>query len=135
MYICPAGAELLNVGTMTNHGHPAWKYRTASCSQGCTHRHRCTHAKQGRTIIRRKNEHVIDNLKERLKEFPDLTTLRKQIVEPVFGIIKRAMNQSYLLLRGTEKVEGELSLTMLAYNIRRVINIVGIPRMIAALTS
>ena len=49
--------------------------------------------------------------------------MRKKIVEHPFGMMKRAFNQGYLLLRGLKKVNGEVGFTMLAYNMRRVLNI------------
>lgn len=134
VYICPAGAELFYTHTTLRRGKRIRVYRTPCCNRGCVHRQACSTSKRGRTINRWEDEEVIDKIKKRLEEYPEKIGLRKQIVEPVFGIIKSIMNQGNLLLRGTEKVNGELSLTMLAYNIRRVINIVGIPKMIAALT-
>lgn len=133
-YICPSGAQLFYTHTTTRRGQHIRIYRTPACNQGCAHRKACTTASRGRTINRWEDEEVIEKIEKRMEEYPEKIGLRKQIVEPVFGTIKRAMNQGYLLLRGNEKIQGELSLTMLAYNIRRVINIVGIPKMIAALT-
>ena len=59
--------------------------------------------------------------------------LRKQLVEHPFGTIKRAWNQGYFLTRRLENVRTEMSLTILAYNLKRVIKILGVPRMIEAL--
>lgn len=59
---------------------------------------------------------------------------RKCIVEHPFGTIKRAMGFTYFLLRGVEKTQGEASLMGLAYNMKRAINILGAPQMIAALS-
>ena len=60
--------------------------------------------------------------------------MRQWLNEHPFGTIKRAMNQGYLLMRGLEKVAAEISLTILAYNIKRVINIVGIKGLIEAVS-
>ncbi len=68
-----------------------------------------------------------------MKATPALGTRRKAIVEHPFGTMKRGMDQGYFLLRGLGKVRAEFSLTVLAYNLKRVINIVGVPRMVAAL--
>ena len=58
---------------------------------------------------------------------------RRETVEHPFGTIKQWMNQGAFLMRGLEKVRAEFSLTALAYNLRRVLNIVGLQKMIAAL--
>jgi hypothetical protein len=52
--------------------------------------------------------------------------LRRMLVEHPFGTMKRAFNQGYLLLKGLRKVRGEVGFTMLAYNMRRAINILGV---------
>ena len=75
----------------------------------------------------------LDVMEQRLREQPELSTRRKAIVEHPFGTMKRGMSQGYFLLRGLAKVRAAFSLTVLAYNLRRVINIVGIPRLMAAL--
>ena len=63
----------------------------------------------------------------------DKAKMRQWLSEHPFGPIKRSMNQGYLLLRGLDKVAAEVSLTVLAYNIKRVINAVGLKAMIEAL--
>ena len=68
---------------------------------------------------------MLDKLRERMLCEPERMALRKKLVEHPFGTMKRAFNQGYLLLRGLRKVSGEVGFTMLAYNIRRVLNIVG----------
>ena len=59
-----------------------------------------------------------------LRELEKLA-MRKSVVEHPFGTMKRAFNQGYLLLRGLRKVSGEVGFTILAYNMRRVLNILG----------
>ena len=56
--------------------------------------------------------------------------LRRMLVEHPFGTMKRAFNQGYVLLKGLRKVKGEVGFTMLAYNMRRVINIFGVGALI-----
>ena len=63
---------------------------------------------------------------------PDIVDRRRETVEHPFGTIKQWMNQGAVLMRGLEKVRGEFSLTALAYNLRRTINIVGVTDLIAA---
>ena len=57
--------------------------------------------------------------------------LRRMLVEHPFGTIKRAFNQGYLLLKGLRKVKGDIGFTMLAYNMRRAINILGVGTLVA----
>ena len=58
---------------------------------------------------------------------------RKALSEHPFGTMKRAMDQGYFLLKGLRKVRGEFSLTVLAYNLKRVLNLVGVPQLLVAL--
>ena len=78
------------------------------------------------------NEAVLDRMAERLKARPELLDRRRETVEHPFGSIKQWMNQGAFLMRGLENVRGEFSLTALAYNLRRVLNILGVNAMIAA---
>jgi hypothetical protein len=72
-------------------------------------------------------------MQARLMKRPDVLDRRRETVEHPFGTIKQWMNQGAFLMRGLEKVRGEFSLTALAYNLRRVLNIVEFPDLIAAL--
>ncbi len=71
---------------------------------------------------------------ERLKTHPEKMRLRSQLVEHPFGTMKRGMNQGYFLLRGLRKVAAEMSLTVLCYNLKRVLNIVGVGDLLGAVT-
>ena len=71
------------------------------------------------------NEAVLDRMQERLVKRPEVLNQRRETVEHPFGSIKQWMNQGAFLMRGLEKVRGEFSLTALAYNLRRVLNLVG----------
>jgi hypothetical protein len=70
---------------------------------------------------------------ERVKANPELMDQRKRIVEHPFGTIKFWSNQGCFVMRGLEKVRAEMSLSALAYNIKRAINILGVQKMIEAL--
>jgi hypothetical protein len=72
-------------------------------------------------------------MQQRVGQHPELLRKRKMIVEHPFGTIKRSMDQGYFLMRGKDKLRAEASLTVLAYHITRVINILGVNRMIQAL--
>jgi hypothetical protein len=71
-------------------------------------------------------------MERRVRAAPEKMKRRKELVEHPFGTMKRGMNQGYLLMRGIKKVAAEMSLIVLSYNIKRVINIVGVRKMIEA---
>ena len=100
-------------------------YRTDACFSCEFFMTKCTLNKHGRTLWRWEHAEVLDEMRERLLREPEKLALRKRIVEHPFGTMKRAFNQGYLLLRGLRKVSGEVGFTMLAYNMRRVLNILG----------
>lgn len=87
---------------------------------------RCTKAKKGRVISRAKNQDFLDKVDARTQENMDKYMLRQTIAEHPFGTIKGSMNAGYYLCRGMESVTAETSLVMLAYNFKRVLNILGI---------
>ena len=72
-------------------------------------------------------------MQARIAQRPDILDQRRETVEHPFGTIKQWMNQGAFLIRGLDKVRGEFSLTALAYNLRRVLNIVEFPKLVAAL--
>src|SRR4051812_143952 len=78
------------------------------------------------------NEAVLDRMQERLAKRPEVLNQRRETVEHPFGSIKQWMNQGAFLMRGLEKVRGEVSLTALAYNLRRVLNLVGFADLMTA---
>ena len=71
-------------------------------------------------------------MEARLRATPDLFPQRKALAEHPFGTRKRGMDQGYFLLKGLVKVRGEFSLTTLADNLKRVINLLGVPRLLEA---
>ncbi len=108
-------------------------YRTAACDR-CPFRSRCTNNKLGRLIRRWEHEAVLEEMRERLKREPMKVAVRKELSEHPFATMKRAFNQGYLLLKGLRKVRGEIGFTMLAYNMRRAISILGSKALMASLT-
>jgi transposase len=131
-YLCPAGEQLQFRFETTELGRRIRYYATAACRQ-CSMKSRCTRSKSGRRITRWIDEHILERMEERLKANPQIMKQRKQIVEHPFGTIKHANNQGYFLMKGLDKVQGEFSLSALVYNMKRVINILGVPRLMAAL--
>jgi transposase len=131
-YTCPAGNEMTFWKRgQNNSGKKMRLYRTQACD-GCPFRSRCTTNRRGRIIYRWVHEEVLDEMRARLRteQGRAKVVLRAQLVEHPFGTMKRVFNQGYLLLKGLKKVRGELGLTMLAYNLRRAINILGTKRLI-----
>ena len=102
-------------------------YGTKRCVP-CAFRGRCTMNRRGRRVFRPEYQDTVDRLRIRVSssEGKEKLSLRREIVEYPFGTMKRAFNQGYVLLKGLRKVKGEVGFTMLAYNMRRVINILGV---------
>lgn len=113
-------------------GRTITNYRTSACGR-CAFRPRCTRNKDGRKITRRVDEHLLEDMERRLRHDRTLFAQRKALSEHPFGTMKRGMDQGYFLLKGLRKVRGEFSLTALAYNLKRVINLVGVPQLVALL--
>ena len=131
VYICPEGRELRYSGKGRHNGKNGRLYNSKEC--GCCEKQSlCTKNKNGRIIYRWEHEGILDNMIDRIKKDKEKVKLRNSLIEHIFGTIKRNFNQGYLLLRGKEKVSAEIGLTVLAYNITRVINIVGLEKLIKA---
>jgi len=132
IYGCPAGQELTFRTTTLELGRTIKSYRTSACGR-CALRPRCTRNNDGRKITRWVDEHLLEEMAAHLRRAPELYARRKELSEHPYGTMKRAMDQGYFLLKGLRKVRGEFSLTALAYNLKRVINLVGVPQLLAAL--
>jgi Transposase DDE domain len=91
-------------------------------------------AVEGRRITRWVDEHLLEEMAQRLKAHPEYRMERSSLVEHPFGTLKRGMNQGYFLLKGLEKVRGEFSLSTLAYNLKRVFNLLRVEKLIVAVT-
>jgi len=94
---------------------------------------KCTSNKEGRVIWRWVHEGIVDDLRKRMKLHPEVMDERKKVVEHTFGTLKRAFGAPYLLLKGLQKVSGEIGLLLLSYNLRRALNILGVEALIGAL--
>lgn len=107
-------------------------YGTKFCL-ACSFRDRCTRNKRGRRMFRPEYQDTVDRLRARVSSSNGRgkLNLRREIAEHPFGTIKRAFNQGYLLLKGLRKVRGEMGFTMLAYNLRRAINILGVGMLVS----
>ncbi len=131
-YHCPAGEQLTFRFQTTEQDREIRYYATTACGS-CGIRRQCTRNKGGRRITRWVHEDVLEQMERRTRASPKKMQLRKQLVEHPFGTIKRAWNQGYFLTRGLENVNAEMSLTVLAYNLKRSIRILGVPKMLEAL--
>jgi hypothetical protein len=132
-YVCPAGAELHYRYESFEQGRLIRYYTTSQCLT-CPIKAQCTTNARGRRITRWVDEKLMDDMARRVRARPELLRRRQQLSEPPFGTIKRAMNQGYFLMKGLDKVGAEMSLTVLSYNLKRVINILGVEKLIQAVT-
>ena len=133
VYVCPQGEQLTYRGKEKGSNKKVYRiYRSAACA-ACAVRAQCTKAKLGRKLRRWIHEDVLDRLKARNRAHPELLKQRKELAEHPFGTIKLAMDQGYFLLKGIAKVTTEFSLTVLSYNFKRVLNILGVEAMIKSL--
>jgi transposase len=133
-YTCPAGQQLHPYSSSLLRGLKKTNYVNKLACDDCTIRARCTNGKF-RAVSRLENEAVLDRMQARLAKRPGVLDRRRETVEHPFGTIKQWMNQGAFLMRGLEKVRAEFSLTALAYNLRRVLNIVGFADLMASLAA
>jgi transposase len=131
VYICPAGKRLAYSFTTEDKGLVLRRYRTNAC-QSCTIKHECTTAKE-RLISRWEHEHVIEAVQRRLDEHPEKMRQRRETVEHPFGTIKARMGATHFLMKTLPRVAVEMALHVLAYNLTRVMNIMGIQPLMAAI--
>lgn len=136
-YNCPENKTLKTTGTWhkkttDKDSYQFKKYRTSACKE-CPVKALCTSRKGGREIDRSEYADAVDENNQRYRENKDLYRTRQDINEHIFGTIKRQWGYNHTNLSGLEKVNGEHSLIMLVYNIKRTMNILGVPELIAKL--
>ena len=130
VYRCPAGEKLRYYYTNEENGQKLRNYWTNACRH-CALKPRCTSATP-RRIKRWEHEHVLEAVQERLDRNPDAMRTRREVVEHPFGTIKMRMGATHFLMKTLPKVATEMALAVLGYNLTRVINIVGVARMMEA---
>jgi transposase len=130
VYICPAGQRLAYHYTNEEESLLLRRYWTNAC-QSCAIKSNCTTSKE-RRITRWEHEHVIEAVQRRLDENPERMRQRRETVEHPFGTIKARMGATHFLTRTLPRVATEMALHVLAYNLTRIINIIGIVPLIAA---
>jgi hypothetical protein len=133
VYRCPAGERLVYRFTNQEKGLTLRRYWTTAC-RGCAIKHRCTTAKQ-RRITRWEHEHVLEAVQRRLDEHPDKMRQRRETVEHPFGTIKCWMGSTHFAMKTLKQVGTEMALHVLAYNLKRVMSILGIGPLIAAMSA
>ena len=134
VYRCPAGEDLHFTGTGRDKtGHVLRYYRSRGCGE-CRLREQCLGpGVASRRISRWEHEEIVEENAARLEAHPDIMTLRMSLVEHPFGTLKHWMGAAHFLTRGKARVKTEMSLSVLAYNLRRAINVLGVERLIEGL--
>jgi transposase/macrodomain Ter protein organizer (MatP/YcbG family) len=131
VYICPAGKRLSYRYTNVEDGRTLRRYWTNAC-QDCAIKHLCTTGKE-RRIARWQHEHLLEEVERRLDENPDKMRTRRQTAEHPFGTLKSWMGYTHFQMKTLENVRTEMALHVLAYNIKRVMAIIGIGPLMAAI--
>ena len=131
-YTCPAGAKLTKAKRRADHTEDFDFYRHLSACFTCRLKSRCTPTKL-RRIKRWENEDVLDRMQDRLGRMPEAMGVRRQTVEHPFGTLKAWMGATHFLTRTLDKVRTEMSLHVLAYNLKRMITIFGAGPLMAAI--
>jgi hypothetical protein len=131
VYRCPAGERLPYRYTNEEAGKVLRRYWTNACSK-CPLKSQCTTGPE-RRVTRWEHEHLLDAVQQRLDANPQAMRLRRETVEHPFGTIKARMGATHFLMKTLPKVAAEMALSVLAYNLTRVINILGTRPLIAAI--
>ena len=131
VYLCPAGEHLKYYFTNQENGLTLRRYWTNAC-RTCAIKHRCTTGVQ-RRITRWEHEPVLEAVQRRLDENPQAMRRRRETVEHPFGTIKARMGATHFLMKTLPRVASEMALHVLAYNLTRVMNILGIAPLINAM--
>ena len=131
-YTCPAGEHLTRGLVRSDRRGDIDQYRHLTACFTCPLKPKCTPDKLKR-IKRWKHEGVLDAMQARLDRMPDAMGVRRQTVEHPFGTFKSWMGSTHFLTRTLKRVRTEMSLHVLAYNIKRVIAIIGVGPLLQAI--
>ena len=132
-YECPAGEHATHRFTTEENGLTLHKYWSSACPD-CPMRTRCTTSSY-RRITRWEHEHVLETMQMLLDARPQAAVARRQTVEHVFGTLKSWLGTAPLLTKTLPKVRTEISLAVLAYNMKRMIKIMGTQGMVRAIAA
>ncbi len=130
-YRCPAGEHAVRRMTVVENGLTLHKYWSSACPT-CPLKPRCTTG-VNRRIARWEHEAVLERMQARLNQRPQAARERRQTVEHSFATLKAWMGATHFLLRTLPKVRTEMSLHVLAYNMKRVISLLGTTSLIKAM--
>ena len=130
-YVCPARQRMRWRFTTEEKGKQFKVYMTSHCT-ACPLKAKCTTGKE-RRIKRWEKEHILEAAAAELKKQPEAMRRRKEIVEHPYATIKHCMGATHFVMKRLPNVQAEMSLHVLAYNLKRVINIFGVPKLIAEL--
>ena len=122
-YRCPAAQQLIWRYSTTERGLKLHRYWSSHCQQ-CAIKEQCTPGEQ-RRVTRWEDEEVLEAMQARLDHAPDSMRIRRQTVEHPFGTIKLWMGNAHFLTKTLKRVSTEMSLHVLAYNLKRVMKILG----------
>jgi len=131
-YLCPAGERLTYTGERYENRRLRKFYTTQACKE-CNQKPLCTRSKQTRRISRWEFEDVLEEMELRVKEQPEKTRMRKALAEHPFGTLKYHWHHGNFLMRKLPNVRTEMSLSILAYNLKRAINVLGVKTLLEAL--
>lgn len=130
-YRCPAGQRLIWRYVTTEREMQLHRYWSSHC-KSCPLKGQCTPGTE-RRITRWENEDVLEAMQTRLDHFPEAMRIRRQTVEHPFGTIKLWMGSAHFLMKTLKRVKTEMSLHVLAYNLKRVMRIIGIGPLMQAM--
>ncbi|HHK4245077.1 TPA: transposase [Pseudomonas aeruginosa] len=130
-YRCPAGQSLIWRFSHVEKGLKLHRYWSSHC-QGCALKEHCTPSTE-RRVSRWEHESVLEAMQNRLDQAPEMMRIRRQTVEHPFGTLKAWMGATHFLTRTLDRVSTEMSLHVLAYNFKRVLNLLGNGVLIAAM--
>jgi transposase len=131
-YTCPAGEFLTRGKVRSDRRDDMDHYRNLTACLTCGLKPQCTPDKVKRQK-RWEHEAVLDRMQARLDRMPEAMTIRRQTVEHPFGTLKAWMGSTHFLTKTLEKVKTEMSLQVLAYNMKRIINIFGVRPLMQAI--
>jgi len=136
VYICPANQELSHRLTGVENGMTMKRYsQNVPTCRACELKSQCSNSKQPRRIARWEHQSQLDQMDELMASMPDSMLIRKQTVEHPFGTIKSWMGSTHFLTKRLPNVTTEMSLHVLAYNLRRMMSILGPDKLIAAIAA
>ena len=130
-YQCPAGQRAIWRFTTIEQGMTIHKYWSSACPR-CPIKAQCTTGDY-RRIARWEHEAILEAMQARLQQMPQASRIRRQTVEHTFGTLKAWMGATHFLTKTLPRVSAEMSLHVLAYNLKRAMQIVGIRPLMAAI--